>query len=77
MRQYIDRTDALNRAMPVNADLQLGTAINEIIAAYNDLRARYVALLAKMDLDAGITDTDYAATVAPTEAALALLNDRP
>jgi hypothetical protein len=44
----------------------LGTpnsALTELVARYNDLAAKYEALLAKLDADAGVTDTDYEATV--------------
>ena len=52
----IDPKDALNRAMPANARVQLGDVIDELITKHN-------ALLAKLDLDAGVTDTNYAATL--------------
>jgi len=32
-------------------------------AELNDVRTKYAALLAKLDLDGGVTDTNYAATV--------------
>lgn len=34
--------------------------------AYDDLATKYNALLAKLDIDAGVTDADYVATVAAT-----------
>lgn len=52
----LDPKDVLNRAMPANARVQLGDVIDELIAKHN-------ALLAKLDLDAGVTDTNYAATL--------------
>ena len=46
--------------------------VDESIAAYNKLQAdftalktKYLALLAKLDLDAGVTDTNYAALETP------------
>lgn len=40
-----------------------GTLIGTIVAEYNTLAAAMNTLLAKLDADAGITDTDYASTV--------------
>lgn len=52
----IDPKDALNRAMPANARVQLGDVVDDLIAKHN-------AMLAKLDLDAGVTDTNYTATL--------------
>lgn len=49
----VDAKDALNRAMPANARVQLGDVIEELITKHN-------ALLAKLDADAGVTDTNFA-----------------
>lgn len=35
----------------------------ELVAGFNDLIDKYEALLAKLDSDTGITDTDYESTV--------------
>lgn len=37
-------------------------------AELDDLRAKYLLVLAKLDADAGVTDTDYAALGAPAAA---------
>lgn len=37
--------------------------VEAVVAAYNRLEARLEALLAKLDADAGVTDTNYAATI--------------
>lgn len=52
----IDPKDALNRAMPANARVQLGDVVDDLITQHN-------ALLAKLDADVGVTGTDYAATL--------------
>lgn len=52
----LDPKDVLNRAMPANARVQLGDVIDELITKHN-------ALLAKLDADAGVTGTDYVATL--------------
>lgn len=35
---------------------------NQMVALINQLKLKHNALLAKLDLDAGVTDTNYAAT---------------
>lgn len=52
----IDPKDALNRAMPANARVQIGDVVDDLIAKHN-------ALLAKLDADVGVTGTDYVATL--------------
>ena len=52
----LDPKDALNRAMPANARVQLGDVVNDLITQHN-------ALLAKLDADVGVTGTDYVATL--------------
>ncbi len=54
-----DHTDRLNRMNPPSHDASVGTALSEAITNFN-------ALLAKLDADAGVTDTDYASTLALT-----------
>jgi len=55
----IDPKDALNRAMPANARVQLGDVVDDLITKHN-------AMLAKLDA-AGVTvtglGTDYVATL--------------
>ncbi len=41
--------------------------VQALVDAYNRLEARFEALLTKMDADAGITDTNYAATINGSE----------
>ncbi len=64
----------LNRATPGLNRVKLGDVMSDMIAEHNALVTKYNALLAKLDADAGITDTDYVATVAATS--VTLLNDR-
>lgn len=47
----------LNRSNPAAADAKLGDVLADLIAKHN-------ALLAKLDQDAGVTDTNYTATLA-------------
>jgi len=51
--------EELNRCMPAAAHAQLGDVLNDLITTHNEL-------LAKLDADAGVTDTDYAALLAVT-----------
>lgn len=62
------KKDQLNRMAPAARDAQLGAVIEDLIAQNNALRAdvsalraKYNAALAKLDLDNGVTDTNYAA----------------
>lgn len=48
--------EMLNNATPGTSYAQLGTLLEELIDKHNEL-------LAKLDADAGITDTDYEATL--------------
>lgn len=57
----LNRQKSLNGAMPANAAAKLGDIIFDLIDANNALATKYNALVAKLDLDAGVTDTNYAA----------------
>lgn len=43
----------------------LATALRDIADDLTELRTQFVALLAKLDADAGVTDVDYASTLTP------------
>ena len=68
--------DNLNRASPVNDDIKMGDLLAEVLASYNDLATKYNLLLAKLDGDAGVTDVNYASTLAATDASLKSLEER-
>jgi hypothetical protein len=71
-----NKQDILNRSMPAAYKVKLGSTLDEVIAAYNSLVTKYNATLAKLDADAGVTDTNYSALGAVTSAALKDLNSR-
>lgn len=48
--------EQLNKMNPAARDAKLGSKLNELITNHN-------ALCAKLDADAGVTDTNYAATL--------------
>jgi hypothetical protein len=73
---FEDKQDILNRSMPAAFKVQLGSTLDEVITAYNDLATKHNTLLAKLDADAGVTGTDYVATQSATSTALKTLNDR-
>lgn len=54
----------LNRAhsLAVSDKQQLIAEMDSLRAELNNLRTKYAALLAKLDLDAGVSGTDYAST---------------
>lgn len=43
----------------------VATTLREIADDLTELRTQFIALLAKLDADAGITDTDYESTLTP------------
>jgi hypothetical protein len=45
---------------------KVGDVLADLIAAHNALATKYNALLAKLDADAGVTDTNYVANVGVT-----------
>jgi hypothetical protein len=55
----IDTEDQLNRAMPANARVKLGSILAELIAANNAQNAVIKALVTKLNADAGVTDVNY------------------
>lgn len=40
--------------------------MNAVVDDLTELRTQFVALLAKLDADGGVTDTDYASTLTPS-----------
>jgi hypothetical protein len=57
-RTSLNRTHGLSVSDRVSLIRELDTLRAEL----NDVRPKYAALLAKLDLDGGVTDTNYAAT---------------
>jgi len=62
------KRDNLNRSLPAARDAKLGDVLvdlitqnNALIADLTALRTRFNGMLAKLDADAGVTDTNYAA----------------
>lgn len=55
----MDNRRVLNNATPGTARAQLGDRVNELIEKHN-------ALLAKLDADDAVTDSDYVATLSVT-----------
>ena len=68
--------DELNRCMPAASHAQLGDVLNDLLTGYNDLAAKHNALLAKLDADAGVTDTNYAALESAAYTSLKTLAQR-
>lgn len=44
-----------------NGETDLAAVLRDVIDDLNDLRSKHNALLAKLDADGGVTDTNYAA----------------
>jgi hypothetical protein len=54
----------LNRSTPAASEVRLGDIINDLITTVNAVVADNVAMAAKLNADAGVTDTNYAVTAA-------------
>lgn len=81
------QTDNLNNMCPAAKNCNLGTWLNTIVTLANELKSNIAtvrtmanelkvdhnALLAKLDLDAGVTDTNYAALHATAAADVAAI----
>lgn len=54
----------LNRSTGLSTSdrTQLAAEMDSLRAELNDIRTKYAAVLAKLDLDAGVTDTNYGTT---------------
>lgn len=65
----------LDHMNPAANQAQLGSTLQDVIAAFNDLRAKYVALLAKLDT-ASVASGTNAAQCSPTVSALVALGSR-
>lgn len=44
---------------------ELATVLREVADDFAELRTQFIALLAKLDADAGVTDTDYESGLTP------------
>ena len=58
----INVIDELNRGSRAAARVKMGSLLNDLIFSNNALRLALVALLAKLDADAGVTDVNYTST---------------
>ena len=56
----------LDRMAPAMRDAKAGTTLQELITAHNALVTAYNVLVAKLNADAGVTDTNYAAVTTAT-----------
>lgn len=65
--------DELNRTTPGAAHAKLGDIVNDLIGAVNANTTALKAMSAKLDADAGITDTNYASTLTASLSGIATL----
>jgi hypothetical protein len=56
-----DLEDLLNRCMPVAQRAKLGSVIYDLVNTVNAQNAVIRTLVAKLNADAGVTDTNYTA----------------
>jgi hypothetical protein len=76
-------TKLLNTLTPGAKDAALGTVVallidtvNAQVTAINALRADHNTLIAKLNADGGVTDTNYAVSTATAQTALTALDAR-
>jgi hypothetical protein len=55
------RQDKVNKSSVALSRAKLGDVVAELVAQVNANTAKHNALVAKLDLDAGVTDTNYTA----------------
>lgn len=70
------RQDALNRMNRAASNAKLGDTVEDLRVQLNTLSTKFNALLAKLDADAGVTDTNYAATQAVPATAIESMETR-
>lgn len=70
------RQQFLNKMSPAANRAKLGDVLADLVAAHNDLRTKYIALLTKLDNDAGVTDINYTSLESPTLPAVVDIESR-
>lgn len=60
------KQEKVNKMAPAASKAKLGDTVAELVDQVNALTAAYNTLVAKLNLDAGVTDTNYAAVAATT-----------
>lgn len=60
------RQEKVNKTSPALSKAKLGDVVAELVTQVNALTAANIALVAKLNADAGVTDTNYAAVAANT-----------
>ncbi len=58
--QHGGRSEGRDSGTATDREIQVGLVADEA-----ELRTQFAALLAKLDADTGVTDTDYASTLTP------------
>lgn len=58
------KQEKVNRSSPALSRAKLGDMVAELVTQVNVLTAAYNVLVAKLNADAGVTDTNYATVVA-------------
>lgn len=66
----------LNRSSPSASDAKLGDLLAEVISELNALKTKHNALTAKLDADAGVTDTNYTSLTGVTTTTIKDLESR-
>jgi hypothetical protein len=70
------RQKQLNKLNPAAAHAKLGDVLNDLIVQVNALWVAVNAICVKLDADAGVTDTNYTSTIAPSAVTVKDLESR-
>lgn len=70
------RQDMLNKTTPGTAKVKLGDIIAELTSQVNALTTAHNALTAKLDADAGVTDTNYTSLTGVTATTVVSMENR-
>lgn len=68
--------DRLNRSSPSDAKAKTGDVLADLVAQVNALTTAHNALTAKLDADAGVTDTNYTSLTGVTAKTIVDLENR-
>lgn len=70
------RQDIINKTTPGTAKAKLGDIVAELTAQVNALTTAHNAMAAKLDADAGVTDTTYVSLTGVTATAIVSMENR-
>jgi hypothetical protein len=70
------RQEKVNKSSPALSKAKLGDVVAELVAQVNALTTAHNAMAAKLDADAGVTDTNYTALTGVSATAIKDMESR-